>query len=89
MPDVTFSWLFQHFKYGLRLIDLPGLTRTCEGSMEIAKKYIQPGHTFRVQKLNTLGPPRKKGRTRFANRFIRIRETGSPIRGLSSLILES
>ena len=32
------------FKYGLRLIDLPGLTRQCEGPMEIAKMYIQPGN---------------------------------------------
>merc|ERR1712232_901321 len=28
------------FKYGLRLIDLPGLTRGHTGPMEIAKKYI-------------------------------------------------
>ena len=32
------------FKYGLRIIDLPGLTRKCEGPMNIAKKYVQPGN---------------------------------------------
>jgi len=32
------------FKYGLRLIDLPGLVRKYEGPMEIAKKYIKPGN---------------------------------------------
>mmetsp|Transcript_143473 Transcript_143473/g.261003 ORF Transcript_143473/g.261003 Transcript_143473/m.261003 type:complete len:1634 (+) Transcript_143473:69-4970(+) len=32
------------FQYPLRLVDLPGLTRKCNGPMEIAKRYIQPGN---------------------------------------------
>jgi hypothetical protein len=32
------------FVYGLRLIDLPGLTSSCPAPMEIAKTYIQPGN---------------------------------------------
>jgi len=32
------------FIYGLRLIDLPGLTSDCPRPFEIAKKYIQPGN---------------------------------------------
>lgn len=34
----------EDFKYGLRLVDLPGLTRRNPEPMSIAKTYIQPGN---------------------------------------------